>query len=551
MTSEGPPAHRKTNLARASVWMALGTVVSRFTGMLRALLLLAVLGYSLNADIFNVANSIPNSLYILVAGGIFNVILVPQLVRAMKTEPDGGEAFANRIITGALLVLGVATVALMIAVPLIMRLFFNASFFTDEFETQRQSAYWLMVLCMPQVFFYGMFVLIGQLLNSRERFGPMMWAPIVNNLIAIAALASYAWIFGVSDSGDGFTTNQVFLLGLGSTAGIVIQALTLLPFLKQIGFRFRPRFDFRGVGLRHTVKLGLWTLAFIIVNQISYFLIIRLGVNATTEGQRIGEPAAGQTVYEIGFLISQVPHGVITVSLATAMMPTLAALAADRQFTSIGMHLGRTIRIVLALIAPLAVLVAVQSQSLAVVLGGWGSATDTFPLGTTFAAFSLAMVSFTVHYVVLRGFYAMEDTRTPFFIQVVIALINVSAAFALTTFAPLIYASTMLALSFGIAYSVGVLVSTVVLSRRVGSILTREMLRFLVRLVATCVIAAITLVAVLLAWDALNWPKDSVASAISYLAVSSTLAGLSFLVTAKLFGLNEINYLANKVLRRN
>jgi len=153
--------------------MALGTIVSRVTGLLRSLVLLAVVGSALNGSIFNVANSIPNSLYILVAGGIFNVVLVPQLVRAMKNDPDGGDAYANRIITLGLLVLGVATILLMLAVPLLLRLLFGADLFTDDFERQRDSARLLMLLCMPQVFFYGAFVLVGQILNSRQRFGPM------------------------------------------------------------------------------------------------------------------------------------------------------------------------------------------------------------------------------------------------------------------------------------------------------------------------------------------------------------------------------------------
>src|SRR5690606_4010415 len=159
---------------------------------LRSLVLLAVIGSALNGSIFNVANSIPNSLYILVAGGIFNVVLVPQLVRAMKHDADGGDAYANRVVTLGLLVLGLATIVLMIAVPLLLRRLFGADMFTAEFTRQREAAGLLMVLCMPQVFFYGAFVLVGQILNSRQRFGPMRWAPIINTLVALAVLSAYA-----------------------------------------------------------------------------------------------------------------------------------------------------------------------------------------------------------------------------------------------------------------------------------------------------------------------------------------------------------------------
>ena len=194
-------------IARASAWMALGTIVSRFTGLLRMLLLVFVIGKSLDADIFDAANTIPNALYILVAGGIFNVVLVPQLVRSMKHDDDGGDAYANRVITLGLLVLAAATAILMIAVPWLLHVFFDGSLFSASNTQQRESAQLLMLLCMPQVFFYGAFVLVGQVLNARQRFGPMMWAPIVNNLAAIAVLIVYAVVFGSSDGVDGFTTS--------------------------------------------------------------------------------------------------------------------------------------------------------------------------------------------------------------------------------------------------------------------------------------------------------------------------------------------------------
>ena len=203
--------------------MALGTVVSRITGFFRMLLIAFTIGTLLDADLFNNANTIPNALYILVAGGIFNVVLVPQLVRTMKHDPDGGDAYAQRIITLGLLVLAVATVVLLLVVPGLVHVVFDQKLFTPGFEQQRESARLLMWLCMPQVFFYGAFVLVGQVLNARGRFGPMMWAPIANNLVAMAVLGVYLGVFGTSNGTDGFTTDQALLLGLGSTAGIAVQ----------------------------------------------------------------------------------------------------------------------------------------------------------------------------------------------------------------------------------------------------------------------------------------------------------------------------------------
>ena len=186
--------------------MALGTVVSRITGFVRLLLIAFTIGTLLDADLFNNANTIPNALYILVAGGIFNVVLVPQLVRTMKQDADGGDAYAQRVITLGLLVLAVATAVLLLVVPGLVHLVFDQKLFTPGFEDQRESARLLMWLCMPQVFFYGAFVLVGQVLNARGRFGPMMWAPIANNLVAVAVLGIYIGVFGTSNGTDGFST---------------------------------------------------------------------------------------------------------------------------------------------------------------------------------------------------------------------------------------------------------------------------------------------------------------------------------------------------------
>ncbi len=542
------------NLARASAWMALGTIVSRITGLLRSLVLLAVVGSALNGSIFNVANSIPNSLYILVAGGIFNVVLVPQLVRAMKHDADGGDAYANRIITLGLLVLGLATIALMLAVPLLLRLLFGADMFTDEFTRQRESAYLLMVLCVPQVFFYGAFVLVGQILNSRQRFGPMMWAPIINNLVALAVLGAYAVVFGVAPPGaaDGFSTGEAWLLGLGSTLGIAVQALVLVPFLRQVGFRYRPRFDFRGVGLGHTLRLGAWTLAFIVVNQIAYFVIVRLASGADIEGKKQGVSSAGQVVYDVGFLISQVPHGVITVSLATAIIPTLAARAADHDFGRMRLELARTLRLALMLIAPIGVAIACLGLPVASVLAGFGAARgNTDAIGTTISAFALALVMFSVHYIVLRGFYALEDTRTPFWIQLAIAAANIGLAVALTTGAAPIEVSTRLALAYGLAYTAGLAISATVLSRRIGSLADPETVRFVVRLALVCAAAAAVMLLGRWGWD--RFVAEGALSPLSALGelVLVGLAGAATTVlVARLLRVEELRYVVSSVMRR-
>ncbi len=548
----GRPADEPSSadLARSSAWMALGTVVSRITGFVRLLLIAFTIGTLLDADLFNNANTIPNALYILVAGGIFNVVLVPQLVRTMKQDPDGGDAYAQRIITLGLLVLAVATAVLLLIVPALVHVVFAQQLFTPGFEAQRESARILMWLCMPQVFFYGAFVLVGQVLNARGRFGPMMWAPIANNLVAVAVLGTYIGIFGTSNGTDGFSTDQALLLGLGSTAGIAVQTLVLVPYLRRAGFRYRPRFDFRGVGLGHTLRLGGWTLLFILANQVAFIVIQRLGTRGTLAGAESGENAAGAAVYEIGFLVSQVPHGVITVSLATAVIPMLAALSADRRYDRMRVEIGRTLRLTLSIIAPLAVAAACLGPVGADAISYGGIRGNAEVIGHTVAAFGPAMIAFTVHYLMLRGFYANEDTRTPFFVQLVIAAVNIAAAVTLTRDVDPARVSVMLALSYGLAYLVGATLSTTLLSRVIGPVFDRETWVFAVRLTLACAVAAVVMLGSVLGLAEVGLTTDRSGDALGVLVLAGLLGAGSYVVAARLVGLDQLGYVLRTITRR-
>ena len=536
-------------IARNSAWMALGTIVSRVTGFGRLYLLAFTIGTHLDADLFNNANTLPNTLYILVAGGIFNIVLVPQMVRAMKRDEDGGEAYVNRIMTLGLLVLAVSTIALMVAVPLLMRLVFDGLLFTDRFDDQYASARFLMLLCMPQVFFYGTFVLLGQVLNARGVFGPMMWAPIANNLVAIGMLGSYVAVFGTSDGDDGFTRTQTVLLGLGSTVGIAVQAALLIPYLRRAGFRFRPRFDFRDTGLGHTLRLGAWTLGIIVANQAAYIVVQRLGIAANLEGAAAGRPAAGSAVYEIGYLISQMPHGVITVSLATAVIPTLSALAADQALDELGDQLGRVLRIVLAVIGPLAVATAVLGPTAIHAIAFGGIRANAYAIGWTVAAFAPAMVFFAVYYMTLRGFYALENTRTPFLIELAVAGTNIVAALVLTSLVSPRNVPVALALALGAAYLVGATLSSTLLPGTV--VFGTGMRLFLVRLAIACIAAALVMVAVLTALQASGVPADTPARALGLVALAGPAGAGAYLLVARVVGLTELATAMSSLRRRD
>ncbi len=557
MTTSPTPEPREDGeqqrvLANTAV-MAVGTVVSRASGFVRSALLVAALGASLHGDLFNIANTIPNMLYILLAGGVVNAVLVPQLVRAMRDDPDGGDAYANRIITLAGTFLAVVTVALVVGAPWLMSLFLDRSFDQACLSAQRASVVDFARLCLPQVFFYGMYVLVGQVLNARGRFGPMMWAPIANNVISVGVLVVYLGTFGPADDLFGaYTPGRELLLGLGSTAGIAAQFLILVPYLRASGFRYRPRFDFVGTGLSHTLRLGVWTVLFVVVNQVAYTVVVRLASSGTSAVACHPSTTtdSGYTVYSQTFLIMMVPHSVLTVSLATAILPRLAARAADDDLGGLATSLASTVRSALALIVPFAALVPLVAPDAARVLWGYGAAANESDLFVaSLSLFGVGLVLFTVHYLMLRGFYALERTDTVFWIQCAVAGTNIVAALVLVKGVDDLATAPALVLAYAASYAVGAVLSYSMLRRRLDGLHTPELVRFLVRLVVAVALATAV------AWGALEL-LDQVDDSASWvptfvrLAVVGVVDLAALLLAARLLRIREVTAVAETVTRR-
>ncbi len=544
------------SLLSSSAVMAAGTVVSRLSGFVRGILLAAALGVGLHADVFNIANTVPNMLYILLAGGVINAVLVPQLVRSQKNDADGGEAYTNRIITLAALFLGAVTILLVLGAPLLMRLFLDARFYEPDRAEQLESVIDFARYCLPQVFFYGMFVLVGQVLNARRKFGPMMWAPIANNVVAVAVLATYLLTLGPARGAEkqgGFSTGAEALLGIGSTIGIVIQLLVLLPYLKAAGFSYRPRFDFRGTGLGHTLRLGTWTVLFVIVNQAAYTVVVRLASSGTVGGtpSRSGDVVGtGYTVYSNSFLLTMVPHSIITVSLATAMLPLLSTYAADGSLAAIGRTVSSTLRSAYALVVPLAALLALMALDVAHVIWGYGSAADDYAnFAPSLALFALGLVLFTAHYLMLRGFYALEQTRRVFWIQCAIATTNVVAALLLLQDSTPAQTAPRLVAAYACSYAVGAALSTMLLSRTVGGLQGRALFRFLVRLALA--VGASAGVAWLAREGLAAWLSgDGKPTAVLHLVVVGALFAATYLTAARLLRISEVTEVMTLVTRR-
>jgi len=573
MSGPDTPADDASILS-SSALMAAGTVVSRLSGFVRNALLAAALGQQLHADVFTIANTIPNMLYILLAGGVFNAVLVPQLVRAMKNDADGGEGYTNRVITLAALFLAGVTAVMVLAAPLLMRLFLDGSFFEPELAVQRESVIDFARYCLPQVFFYGMFVLVGQVLNARGSFGPMMWAPIANNVISVGVLGVYLWSFGsvrdlcraggvdpsvLSGTGStvgGYTAGQELLLGLGSTAGIAVQLLILLPFLKRAGFTFRPRFDFRGTGLGHTLRLGVWTVLFVVVNQVAYTVVVRIASSGTADAVTGACTAGsgngtGYTIYSNAFLLVMVPHSIATVSLATAMLPRLSSYAADSDLAGVARSVASTLRTAYSLIIPFGLLLPLIAHDLSNVMVGYGAGRETVPdFATALALFAPGLVFFTTHYLMLRGFYALERTRTVFWVQCVIAATNIVLAVAFTQAVSPSGTAPGLVLAYAGAYLVGAVCSYSLLRRVLGGLETPVLLRFLVRLLLAAAVAAGAAWLAKLGLQRVWEPANGKVQALSVLAVTGLVDLGVFLALARAMRIREVTGVLDLVTGR-
>ncbi|MGH8868709.1 MAG: murein biosynthesis integral membrane protein MurJ [Actinomycetes bacterium] len=475
-----PPAAsdpEDASLVRASATMAVGTVLSRLTGFVRNAVVVAAIGSLVFADTYNLANTVPNILYILLIGGTLNSVFIPQLVRSMKKDADGGEAYAQRLLTLTACVLLVVTVAAVALAPLVIDVYASDKY--SQVETDLAVTF--ARFCLPQIFFYGVYAMFQQMLNSRGRFGPPMYTPILNNVVGIAMGVAFLVVTGgEAPSAENVTTGEVQLLGLGTTLGIVVQALGLLPFLGSVGFRLRPRFDWRGAGLGKAGDLAGWAIVFVLVNQVAYAVIVRLASGAGKEGEAAGLGyGVGFTVYQTAYLLFILPHSVVTVSVVTALLPRMSSHAADNRLAEVTADISTGLRLTAVAIVPAAVLFLVLGREAGVTIYSLGNPglQGSVVIGLTLAAFGLGLVPFSVFHLLLRGFYAQENTRTPALINIWVNAANLGAAFALVAVLPVRQQVIGLAVAYGLSYVVGMVIACVVLRRRIGSLDGRAVLR--------------------------------------------------------------------------
>ncbi|MFE0511521.1 murein biosynthesis integral membrane protein MurJ [Streptomyces sp. NPDC058964] len=484
-------AGRAQSLLKSSALMAAGTIVSRLTGFVRTLVMAAAIGVGTLGDSYQVANVLPTMIYVLVGGGALNAVFIPQLVRAMKDDDDGGEAYANRLMTLVIVLLGAITVLCVLGAPYLVH-----TLSPDIASDPRRMAITVAFAryCLPTIFFMGVHVVMGQILNARGRFGAMMWTPVLNNVIVITTFGAFIWAFGgVSTSGvtaHNISSQGVRLLGIGTLLGLAVQALSMVPYLRETGFRIRLRFDWRGHGLGKAAGLARWTFLFVLANQLGMIVVTQLATKAGAIAESQHHEGTGITAYNYALLLWQMPQAIITVSVMTAILPRISRAAHDNDSSAVRDDISYGLRTSAVAIVPCAFAFLSIGMPLSTLLYA-SSGPGAENIGYMLMAFGLGLIPFSAQYVVLRGFYAYEDTRTPFYNTVIVAVVNAVMAGLSFWLLPARWAVVGMAAGYGLAYAVGVGAAWRRLRQRLGGDLDGSRVsRTYTRLFVACVPAA-------------------------------------------------------------
>ncbi|WP_340377678.1 murein biosynthesis integral membrane protein MurJ [Streptomyces sp. SS7] len=545
------PAAKKggkaAGLLKSSAVMAAGTMVSRLTGFVRSALIVSALGVGLLGDTFQVAYQLPTMIYILTVGGGLNSVFVPQLVRAMKEDEDGGEAYANRLLTLVMVALGVLTVAAVAGAPLLIRALSDP---VASDPAANAVGITFVRYFLPSIFFMGVHVVMGQILNARGKFGAMMWTPVLNNIVIIVTLGMFIWVYGTAaDSGMKVTSippEGQRLLGIGVLLGLVVQALAMIPYLRETGFRLRLRFDWRGHGLGKAVTLAKWTFLFVLANQAGAIVVSQL---STAAGKASPVDGTGFAAYANAQLIWGLPQAIITVSLMAALLPRISRSAAEGDGGAVRDDISQGLRTTAVAIVPIAFGFLALGIPMCTLIFGSSGTSEATNMGFMLMAFGLGLIPYSVQYVVLRAFYAYEDTRTPFYNTVIVAAVNATASAVCYFVLPARWAVAGMAAAYGLAYAIGVGVAWNRLRKRLGGDLDgSHVLRTYARLCIASVPAA--LISGAACYGIAQTLGQGVMGSFAALLVGGALLLGIFFVAARRMRIEELNSLVGMVRGR-
>lgn len=545
----------QSGLLRSAGEVAIGTLLSRITGFARTLALAALLGSTLVNDAYNVANTLPNMVFELLLGGVLTSVIVPLLVRAEKDAEQHGadpNAYPQRLFTLAVAGLSLATLLGIATSGLLV----SAMNIGPE-KPHHDTATLMTMLLLPQMIFYGIGALAGAVLNTRESYRAPAWAPVLNNVVVIAIAGA---MIVLDKSGSTFSTTDVVILCIGTTLGIVAQALVLIPSWRKVGFRWKWRFDVRGVGLGELRSLAGWVIGYVLIGQVGYIVAANVA-NAASDYH------AGQmSQWAYASLLFQLPYGILGVSLLTALMPKMSRAARDGDWPGVKRFLADGTRLTGLGMIPVTVAFWILAVPLTVLFFDAGnfSGLAARSTGLILAASSFGLLPYAVSLLQLRVFFAAKDAKTPALIMVVIVAVRIVLSVASFSLPPT-QIVLGLAVANSIAFTVGAILGELVLRRRFGSLGTSAVLRDLLRMLAAALAGLLLMVPVYLGLQALFstppvWNTDGLTGftllelakwqIALILALCSAVGLAGYVAAASALGVPEMRALVAGVRRR-
>jgi putative peptidoglycan lipid II flippase len=536
-----PPRDTRESLVRHAAVMTVGTTLSRITGFLRLSAMTAALGVTVSSlgSIYTVANLTPNIVYELILGGILTSVFVPVFVERLERHgSDDARLVAERVFTIVLMLLvAIALIASVLAEPII-RLYLVASPQRDIGAEIALGVFFLRWF-MPQIVFYGVGAVAIGLLQAHRRFAPPMFAPILNNLVAIGTFATYAVLRGTRDpSVVGITTAEKTVLAAGTTLGVVVMTAALWPALRSLGYRLRIRTGWRHEAVGRLMRLAGWVALYVAANQLAYVVVIVLNNRFD----------AGPQIYTTAFTVFQLPHAIFAVSIFTALLPGMSARWANGDPAGVRTFASRGLRDTAVIMLPASLGLIALAEPIVQVLFEHGAArpADTVAIARTLQGFAAGLLFFSAFQLLTRTFYAMQDTRTPAVVNVGAAFVNVGAAVLYVL--GLHLGLPGMALAHATSYVVGAAVLWWLLRRRLGTLDERAVGRTVGKVGLSALLSAGAAYGVVSVWS-LGATASLLVQAIR-VGAAIGLGMLVFVAAALILRVGEVDDLRSAFVRR-
>ena len=524
MTASKPAQRALVGIAGIS---ALGTVLSRLTGLGRTVFQASALGANGVSDAYNLANTTPNIIYDLILGGVLAATLVPVFRHALAEDEERGWEAISAVCSAVAAVLAVITVLFLAATPWIIR-FYSLTNHTAGHAAEQHLAVSLLILFVPQLALYGVVALATAILAARDKYAAPNYAPILNNLVVIAVLVAFTTVIAhPSVAGVRSDRGAITLLGLGTTAGVGLMALALIPALRVAGAHVRWVWNPRHPAVKSILRLASWTAGVVVANQVA-LVVVFLIANHT-----VGDITAYLYAYQF-FLL---PHAIWTVSLIAPLETRVTDDWRAGDKAGARRHLVETIWSAMVLIIPAALGYAVLARPAItlVLLHGNMSPHGVKLIADALAAFALGLPTFSLFAILMRTYQALQDTRSMFYVYVFENAVNIVLAVVLYDR----FGIRGLAAAWSLAYAAGAAVAAWHISRRLGGIGGRKLAVAL----AAVVIASVPAAAVAWAFSAglAHLPGGTRQLGVAVRVVAAVAAAVSvYFLAARALGFDEI-----------